>query len=309
MKLVRFHDLSKGIRMGLLENNKVYDLTTINASLFSSFQSMLDCSHSVKLSIEEMVLRELQEYNGNCQEKLPSFSYSKFENPSPNPSYVRLKIPHEPPEVWGCGVTYSRSRRAREGETVVKGIYDRIYDAIRPEIFFKATSSRCVGPNEPICLRSDSKWMVPEPELAFFLGKNHEIVGYTVGNDVSARDVERENPLYLPQAKIFQGCCALGPTIATQETIKDPKNLKIVCTIRRNGEIAFKDETNTSQLKRSLDELVEYICRDNLVSPGTAVLTGTGIIPPDDFTLKDKDIVEIEIENIGVLRNPVLQLN
>jgi len=305
MKLVRFHVPSKGIRIGLWENSNVYDLTTINASLFSSFQTMLGHSYSVKLNIEEMIRRELQEYGG----KLPSFSYSELEKNSPNPLHVRLKIPHEPSEVWGCGVTYLRSRRAREGETVVKGIYDRVYDAIRPEIFFKATSGRCVGPNEPICLRSDSKWMVPEPELAFFLGKNHEIVGYTVGNDVSARDVERENPLYLPQAKIFQGCCALGPTIATQETIKDPKNLKIVCTIRRDGEIAFKDETNTSQLKRSLDELVEYICRDNLVPPGTAVLTGTGIIPPDDFMLKDKDIVEIEIENIGVLRNPVLQLN
>jgi len=304
MRLVRFHVPSKGIRMGLWENDKVYDLTTINTSVFSSFQAMLDHSYLVKLSIEEMIRRELQEYCG----KLPSFSYPRLENYSPCSFHVRLKIPHEPPEVWGCGVTYLRSRKARESETGVKGIYDRIYDAIRPEVFFKATSSRCVGPNEPICLRSDSKWMVPEPELAFLLGRNREIVGYTIGNDVSARDIEGENPLYLPQAKIFQGCCALGPAIATQETIKDPRNLKIICTIRRNGEIVFKGEANTSQIRRGLNELVEYLCRDNPVPPGTAVLTGTGIVPPDDFTLKDKDIVEIEIENIGVLRNPVLQL-
>jgi 2-dehydro-3-deoxy-D-arabinonate dehydratase len=304
MRLVRFHVPSKGIRIGLLEDNNVYDLTAINADLFHSFQSILEHSYLVRLGIEEVIYRELKEYG----EEPPRFSYSELEKNPLSPFTPRLVIPYEPPEVWGCGVTYLQSRKAREGETVVKGIYDRVYEAIRPEVFFKATSSRCVGPNEPICIRSDSKWMVPEPELALILGKNREIVGYTIGNDVSARDIERENPLYLPQAKIFRGCCALGPVIATQETVRDPKNLRITCSIRRNGEIVFEGQTNTSQIKRRLDELVEYICRDNLIPPGTAVLTGTGIIPPDDFTLKDKDIVSIEIENIGVLRNPVLQL-
>ncbi|MEM2850699.1 MAG: fumarylacetoacetate hydrolase family protein [Candidatus Bathyarchaeia archaeon] len=304
MRLIRFHVPGKGIRMGLLESDNVYDLTAINATLFRSFQSMLEHSYSVRLNIEEVIRRELQEYG----EEPPSLSYLEIEKNPPSPLNIFLEIPHDPPEVWGCGVTYLQSRKAREDETVVKGIYDRVYEAIRPEVFFKATSSRCVGPNEPICIRSDSKWMVPEPELAFILGRNREIVGYTIGNDVSARDIERENPLYLPQAKIFKGCCALGPAIATRETVKDPRNLKIRCTIQRNGEIVFESETTTSHIKRSLDELVEYICRDNPVPPGTAVLTGTGIIPPDDFTLKDRDIVSIEIENIGVLRNPVLQL-
>jgi len=217
-------------------------------------------------------------------------------------------MPYQPPEVWGCGVTYIRSKQARETETTIKGIYHRAYEAIRPEVFFKATASRCVGPNEPICIRSDSKWTVPEPELTFILGVRNDIVGYTIGNDVSARDIEGENPLYLTQAKIYKGCCAIGPVIATPEEVDNPGDLDIECKIFRKNELLFVGQTNTSRMKRSVEELCSYLCRDNPVPMGTLCLTGTGVVPPDDFSLRHGDLVEITVEKIGTLRNPVIQL-
>ena len=214
----------------------------------------------------------------------------------------------DPPEVWGCGVTYKRSQAAREFETKTKGIYDLVYEAERPEIFFKATASRCVGPNDEICVRGDSKWTVPEAELAFILGPEEKVVGFTVGNDVSARDIEGSNPLYLPQAKIYDGCCALGPSIVTVDEVGSEPKLEVECRIYRSGELVFKGSTCTSKMKRSIEELKSYLCMYNSVPIGTVCLTGTGIVPPDDFYLKDGDIVEITIEKIGTLRNRVKQL-
>ncbi|MFQ5763157.1 MAG: fumarylacetoacetate hydrolase family protein, partial [Candidatus Bathyarchaeia archaeon] len=204
--------------------------------------------------------------------------------------------------------TYLRSVKAREAETAVKGIYDRVYEAARPEVFFKATASRCVGPYEPICLRSDSKWNVPEAELAFIVGEGNRIVAYTIGNDMSSRSIEGQNPLYLTQAKVYRGCCALGPAVVTPESIGNPSNLQIECEILRGGRRVFHSETNTSRMKRSLEELLNYLTRDNPIPPGTVCLTGTDIVPPDDFTLRHDDIVRITIENIGALTNPVRQL-
>jgi len=221
----------------------------------------------------------------------------------------RLLIPVVPPEVWGAGVTYLRSRDAREVETRIKGIYDYVYEAPRPEIFFKATPSRCVGPGEVAYIRGDSSWSVPEPELALILDARHRIIGFTVGNDLSARDIEGENPLYLPQAKIYRGCCALGPAIALPGSIGDPKNLRVEMRVVRGGEVVFRGSTSTAYLKRSLEELVEYLTRCNVVPGGAVLLTGTGIVPPDDFALKSGDIVEVEVENIGVLRNRIEQLS
>jgi 2-dehydro-3-deoxy-D-arabinonate dehydratase len=239
--------------------------------------------------------------------RLKRISYAKVEKGGERGP--RLLIPITPPEVWGAGVTYLRSRDAREYETRAKGIYDMVYEAERPEIFFKATPSRCVGPGEVAYIRSDSRWSVPEPELAIVLGPRKEIIGYTIGNDLSARDIEGENPLYLPQAKIYKGCCAIGPAIAPPEIIGNPKNLKIEMRILRDGSEIFRGSVNTSSMKRGLEELVEYWTRDNVVPPGSILLTGTGIVPPDDFTLKGGDIVEIEIEKIGVLRNRIEQLS
>lgn len=218
-------------------------------------------------------------------------------------------LPYSPPEVWGAGVTYLRSRDARELETSAKGIYERVYEAERPEIFFKATASRCVGPFETAYIRSDTRWAVPEPELAVVVGYDGEVVGYMIGNDLSARDIEGENPLYLPQAKIYRGSCVLGPVVATPQTIPDPKNLVIEMKIFRDGKQFFTGSVHTSRIKREIKELVYYLTKDNVIPPGTVLLTGTGIVPPDDFSLRTGDVVEIRIEKIGVVRNPIVQLS
>lgn len=220
----------------------------------------------------------------------------------------KFVIPYVPPEIWGAGVTYLRSRDAREEETKMKGIYEMVYEAVRPEIFLKTTGLRVVGPGDYACIRSDSNWSVPEPELATVLGFNQEIVGYTIGNDLSARDIEGQNPLYLPQAKIYNRCCSIGPVIATPETIQDPMNLQIEMRIYRHGTEVFRGSVNTRNLRRSIDELISFLCRDNIIAPGTILLTGTGIVPPDEFALQDGDSVEITIEGIGTLTNPIVKL-
>jgi len=292
--------LNEGVRAGVVEDGAIHDLTGLNRKL-TSFLDILEESYVRNLSIESFVSSLIK------KSTLKTYRYDPLAI-SPASDRVCLRIPYQPPEVWGCGVTYIRSRQARETETTIKGIYDRAYEAIRPEVFFKATASRCVGPNEPICIRSDSKWTVPEPELTFIVGMRKEIVGYTIGNDVSARDIEGENPLYLTQAKIYKGCCAIGPVIATPEEAGNPRDLNIECKIFRKDSLIFEGKANTSRMKRSVDELRSYLCRDNPVPIGTLCLTGTGIVPPDDFSLEHGDLVEITIEKIGTLRNPVIQL-
>jgi 2-dehydro-3-deoxy-D-arabinonate dehydratase len=219
-----------------------------------------------------------------------------------------LLKPIVPPEIWACGVTYIRSRTARETETAAKGIYDLVYDAERPEVFFKATPHRCVGPNQPVCIRQDSKWCVPEPELAVVVGKDGRVLGFMAGNDMSARDIEGENPLYLPQAKVYEGCCSLGPVLVTPPSIGNARDLTVKMTIVREGGVAYEGQTNTSSMKRAVPELINFLMRNNPVPPGSICLTGTGIVPPDDFSLRENDLVEISIDNIGTLRNPVKQL-
>ena len=218
-------------------------------------------------------------------------------------SGARVLAPIRPPEVWAAGVTYERSREARMLESTEMDIYDRIYDAERPELFFKATANRVVGPGDPVGLRGDSQWQVPEPELAAVLGASGEVVGYTLGNDMSSRDIEGANPLYLPQAKIFAGSCALGPVVVTADEIDDPYDLPITMRIVRGDSVVYEGETSTQHLHKRLDVLVEYLCRDNWIEPGTVLLTGTGIVPPDDFTLEIEDAVEIGCPPIGTLRN------
>jgi len=219
----------------------------------------------------------------------------------------RLIVPVESPEVWGCGVTYKRSMDARESETTSKSVYGQIYLAERPEIFFKSTPLRYVGPNAPVYIRSDSTWNVPEPELAFMIGIDGEIFGYTIANDVSSRDIEGKNPLYLPQAKIYNGSCSFGPCITSSYLIENPHNLDIKMSIYRAGSEIFNGQTNTSKMKRTIQELYTFLKQDNVLPPGLICMTGTGIVPPDNFTLKSGDIVEIKIEKIGILKNPVLQ--
>ncbi|MER3486078.1 MAG: hypothetical protein C4345_09010, partial [Chloroflexota bacterium] len=208
---------------------------------------------------------------------------------------------------WAAGVTYLRSRDARMEESREKTVYDRVYEADRPELFLKATPDRVSGPGEPVAIRGDSTWDVPEPELTLVVNRDGEIAGYTIGNDVSSRSIEGENPLYLPQAKVYARCAALGPVIALTWELPQARELPIRLIIRRGGHVAFEGETSTAQMHRTFDDLVRYVRRCNDFPHGVLLMTGTGIVPPSDFTLADGDEVEIIIDGIGSLRNPVIR--
>ncbi|MGQ9851144.1 MAG: fumarylacetoacetate hydrolase family protein [Aggregatilineaceae bacterium] len=213
--------------------------------------------------------------------------------------------PVDDQEVWAAGVTYERSRVARQAEAIDGGdIYARVYIAERPELFFKAQGWRVVGPGGVVGIRADSRWTVPEPELAVVLNPALEVVGFTVGNDMSSRDIEGANPLYLPQAKVYTGACALGPGLALTPAATWPQTT-IRLTIWREGAVAYAGEVHTARIHRTLDELIGYLGRSNSFPDGVVLLTGTGIVPPDDFTLQAGDEVEIAIDSIGTLRNPV----
>src|SRR5918993_734299 len=215
-----------------------------------------------------------------------------------------LLPPIEPEhEVWASGVTYLRSREARELESTDADAYERVYDAERPELFFKAPGWRVVGPADRVRIREDSHWNVPEPELVLVINSGMEIVGYTAGNDVSSRDIEGENTLYLPQAKVYDGACSLGPGIV----ISDPDSmldLRITMSIRRGDAILFEDDINTSQMKRSPEELAAYLGKELAFPGGAFLMTGTGIVPEDDFTLVPGDLVGISVGDL-VLENEV----
>ncbi len=210
-------------------------------------------------------------------------------------------------EVWAAGVTYLRSRAARMAESKDAGggdFYDRVYAAERPELFFKSQAHKVVGPGGAVGLRSDAKWSVPEPELVLVIDPRGLIVGYTVGNDMSSRDIEGQNPLYLPQAKIYDRSCALGPGILmTREAL--PAATHISLHIERGGTTAFTGETTLAQMKRTPQELAAYLYRDQTFPQGAFLLTGTGVVPPDSFTLERGDLIRIGIDGIGILVNPV----
>ncbi|WP_436923573.1 fumarylacetoacetate hydrolase family protein [Halosimplex amylolyticum] len=231
------------------------------------------------------------------------------EAPTVELSTVRehLVRPLDPDEIWGAGVTYAISQESREDEGGLAEAYLDAYEADRPEVYFKATPSRTVGPNETVGIRGDSDWDVPEPEMTIVLYED-EIVGYTVGNDMCSRSIERDNLLYLPQSKIYAKSCAIGPCIATDEAIGDPLDVEMRMEIVRDGATVFEDSTSTSEMVRTCEELVDYYTRYNEVPESTALLTGTSIIPPDDVTLEEDDVVRIEIENVGTLENTVEQL-
>ena len=210
-------------------------------------------------------------------------------------------------EIWASGVTYLRSKTARMEESKDAGggdFYDRVYDAERPEIFFKATAARTVGHLQDIRIRKDSKWNVPEPELTLFVNNQNQIAGYTIGNDVSSRDIEGENPLYLPQAKSYDKSAAIGPCILVLEN-PISKDTDISVAIHRGENIVFEGKTQLSQMKRELPELVEYLTRECSFPQGVFLMTGTGTVPPDDFTMISGDVVKIKIDNIGTLINTV----
>jgi 2-dehydro-3-deoxy-D-arabinonate dehydratase len=217
-----------------------------------------------------------------------------------------LAIPVEPPEVWCAGVTYERSRDARIEESAVRDVYTLVYDADRPELFLKdAACRRTVGPGEPIGVRADSAWNVPEPEIALVLGEAGTLDGLTIGNDVSSRDIEGANPLYLPQAKLFAGSCALGPAVLVPTDWAAPLAIRMRITDHGGAEL-FAGETSTARMRRTFPELVGWLLRDNPVPVGSVLLTGTGLVPPDDFNLAPGQVVEIHVAEIGTLVNPVV---
>jgi 2-dehydro-3-deoxy-D-arabinonate dehydratase len=219
---------------------------------------------------------------------------------------VRLLSPVESQEVWAAGVTYLRSKQARMEESEFSATaYDRVYDAPRPEIFFKSLPEKVVPPGDAVGIRQDARWNVPEPELALVINSSGSTVGFTIGNDMSSRDIEGENLLYLPQAKIYTASCAVGPWIVVGPTEDEVREWSIHLDIRRDGEVVFSGETRAGQIKRSFEELVEYLFRSQQFPNGAVLLTGAGVVPPDSFTLEARDSVRITISGIGTLENPV----
>ena len=222
------------------------------------------------------------------------------------PSDAVVVVPVEGQEVWAAGVTYLRSRDARREETVDPTPYDLVYEAERPELFFKAPGWRCVGPGDAIGIRRDSAWNVPEPEIALVLDADRRIVGATIGNDVSSRSIEGENPLYLPQAKVYDGACALGPCIVPIEDLPDA--LEIRMQVARDGSVVVDGRTTTEQMRRPFQEIADWLGRALSFPVGALVLTGTGVVPEPAFTLRAGDVVRIEVDGIGTLTNPVIEV-
>jgi 2-dehydro-3-deoxy-D-arabinonate dehydratase len=285
MKLCRFTAAgSADVRVGLITNAQtILDLTDAGVSRMKELIERADLAEEVmRLS----------------QARVPDHPLDS----------VRLLTPVESQEVWAAGVTYLRSRDARMVESEFSAnAYDRVYDAARPEIFFKSLPEKVISPGEAVGIREDAHWNVPEPELALVINSSGRIVGFTIGNDMSSRDIEGENLLYLPQAKIYTGSCAVGPWIVVGPTEDDARQWSIQLEIRRGGEQVFAGETRAGKIKRPFKELVGYLFRSQRFPNGAILLTGAGVVPPDSFTLEAHDTVRITISGIGTLQNPVMR--
>jgi len=281
MRICRFTQ-NGSVRVGLvIENSTVFDLTP--AGITSLTAVLEEADPSARLS-------EL------AREKLPRIPLAE----------VQLLAPVEQQEVWAAGVTYLRSKTARMEESDFSAnAYDKVYSADRPELFFKSLAAKVSGPGAPVGIREDAKWNVPEPELALVVNSKGNIVGHTIGNDMSSRDIEGENLLYLPQAKVYKHSCALGPWITLGTPEKDVRQWLIRIAIRRDGAVVFQGETSVDRIKRGFADLVNYLFRSQEFPHGAVLLTGTGVVPNDSFTLRANDVTEIEISGIGTLRNLV----
>ena len=283
MKLCRFLSSQRETRVGLLTGeDQIFDLSEAGVSNLSF---LLETKNA------------LEQLKTLSQQRLTRFPLKQ----------IQLLSPVERQEVWAAGVTYLRSKAARmEESNFSANAYDRVYSAPRPEIFFKSLPEKVVGPGEPVGIRADAKWNVPEPELALVINSQGTIVGYTIANDMSSRDIEGENLLYLPQAKIYHRSCAVGPCIVVGSTETIARTWTITLQIYREGRIIFEGQTTVDQIKRHFEELVSYLCRSQTFPYGAVLLTGTGIVPGEDFTLRAEDRVRIEVNGIGVLENAVI---
>ena len=283
MNICRFKNKQGKIRVGLpVDNQSVIDLTAGGVIQMSAILESADPAGE---------LRKLEGKN------LPRVGLTE----------VQLCAPVERQEIWAAGVTYLRSKTARMEESDFSATaYDKVYNAERPEIFFKSLPEKVVGTGEPVGIRSDAKWSVPEPELALVMNSRGMIIGHTIGNDMSSRDIEGENLLYLPQAKTYNHSCALGPWITLGTSEAAARQWKIKLQIRRGGQSVFAGETSVGQIKRGFEELAGFLFRCQVFPHGAVLLTGTGVVPSDSFTLAARDEIIIEIIGIGVLRNTVI---
>jgi 2-dehydro-3-deoxy-D-arabinonate dehydratase len=223
-------------------------------------------------------------------------------------NHITLLAPIDHQEVWAAGVTCQRSQAARiEESESAASCYDRVYSSPRPELFFKATPHRVAGPGQPLRIRADASWNVPEPEITLVLNSRLALVGFTIGNDMSSRDIEGENPLYLPQAKVYDACCGLGPCVTLAAAMPPHETIEIHLVVRRAGRVAFEGRTSLNKMARTFDDLIHWLGRDNSFPNGAFLLTGTGIVPERDFTLHRADVVHITIDGVGTLVNPIVQ--
>lgn len=274
-------------RLAVSDGDETYDLTSVDTDL-RSFGELARAASFSRSTIDELAAVLIEDTETVDERRLERSTI----------------VPVDAAEVWAAGVTYHISEQAREEESSMPDIYLDVYDAERPELFFKSTPSRTVAHGSAIGIRSDSEWNVPEPELGIVLRRG-EIVGYTIGNDVSSRSIEGRNPLYLPQAKVYNKCCSLGPCVATRETIDDPHDLEIQMSIYRDNEKVYDDSAQTNEMVRSCEELVSYFTRHNEVPEFAVVLTGTSLVPEAPFDLQENDRVDITVEDIGTLSNTV----
>jgi 2-dehydro-3-deoxy-D-arabinonate dehydratase len=281
MRIIRYKS-SGGVALGMAHNSQ----------LIGYFQPNSELHDLLRLRTDELRMQIENSFQPGAAHNLPTHILAPLDGET---------------EVWAAGVTYKQSEQARMEESGTPDIYANVYAAKRPELFFKATPRRVAGPDAPIVVRTDSTWDVPEPELVLVVNAHAEIIGYTIGNDVSSRSIEGENPLYLPQAKIYAGCCGLGPGITPAWEVSDPYNLTIHLAIERNGQVYWEGETSTRELKRRFDELVTYLFLENDFPDGVFLCTGTALVPERQFTLEPGDVVQIDVDQLGTLRNPVVR--
>jgi 2-dehydro-3-deoxy-D-arabinonate dehydratase len=298
MKLIHYFLPGRGAVWGLAERDRVFEIATHAAAGGRFLSTLLQWPDPVAL------LRQ----SWPAISRGEAVSLARLMDAAPGSGEAHLLPPIDHQEVWAAGVTYERSKEARMEESEAgASFYDRVYDADRPELFLKATPSRVTGSNGTVRIRRDARWNVPEPEVALLVTPQLRIVGYTIGDDVSARDIEGENPLYLPQAKVYRDCCALGPVILLEEEWREHRDFEVALVIRRGEETVFTGETSTARMKRRFLELVDHLGRDNLFPDGAYLLTGTGIVPEESFSLAAGDLVEITVPEIGLLRSGVVQ--